>query len=175
MSSGEEAEPLGDLPILINDLKIYKYENNIEEAVDSILYYLKSDQGRQELELYKSSDSDYQSLAKELNVLTAYFQTQLLINEEFGLLSEFAQIEPFSEGEDRATALINMGCYYSCINEDLESFECFEEAQEILDSYVNSDVKSTENIVALAICYNNKATLDIKKCNYESAYKTCKK
>jgi len=46
MSSNEEDQPLGDLPIVVNDLKVFKYENNVEEAVDAILFYTNSDNAR---------------------------------------------------------------------------------------------------------------------------------
>ena len=182
----DEEELLDDMPIIVNDLKIFKYEDNLEEGVEAIMHYITSSQGREEIEYYKQSEGSDLALFKEFNKLVSFFMTQSTINDENPSLNHI-------------TRKINLGWYYSLINDENNAYECFDESLENSKSLVQTqtnniegrkdnkgsklqnlefnveDVESVSNIMSLAISLNNKAIIDMKKGNYEPAMKHYKK
>ncbi|CAI2371002.1 unnamed protein product [Moneuplotes crassus] len=194
MSSYTEEEPVTDLNILLNDLKLCKMENNIEEAVESIIYYLSSDQARQEMEFHRRSRKGDKVMIEELDLLINHFIIEVILTRDYETLEQFLDQEPFNEAESRATTLVNFGSYYSIIHEDLEALNCFEEAIEMLNSFVQYKDSSESNtpgsrsedgyvdteqnilnIMSLAIAHNNKASVCMKKGEFQRAYEICKK
>lgn len=180
----DEDEPLGDLPILVNDLKEFQFEDNIEAAADAILFYISSDQGKQELDYYRHAENGERQIVKEFNSLVSDILTQLIVNEDYQLFEQFLQLDNFNEGEDKAATLTNFGAYYTLIGEDLDASECFDQSIELLEkkssnkpskpnTFEGSD-ENISNLMTMAILHNNKAVVEIKKGDLESAFKTCK-
>lgn len=187
----DDDEPLGDLPILINDLKEFKFEDNIEAAADAILFYINSDQGKQELDYYRHAENGERQIIRQFNSLLCDILTQLILNEDYQTFEQFLQLESFNEDEDKASILINFGAYYTLIGEDLDASDCFDQLGRSLNQKteslekkgwnklrkLNTFEESDENIrnmMTMAILHNNKAVVEIKKGEHESAFKTCK-
>lgn len=182
----DEEVLLDDLSILVNDLKIFKYEDNLEEGVEAIMHYITSAQGRQEIEYYKQSEGSDMALFKEFNKLVSYFMTQSTINDDNPNLNYISR-------------QINLGCYLSLIEQEISASELFDESVENLKSLVQiqtkssdsrkdgrgsksmktevytDDVENVSNIMSLAISHNNKAVIDMKKGNLDLAFKSYKK
>ena len=122
MTSDEEGQSI-DLSILINDLKLFKMDNNLDEAADAILFYINSEQGRQEMEYHRKSRKGNSELVRELNSLISYFMAELILNRNFLIIEQFIEQGAFNEGEERATTLVNIGSYFTTVDDDLQAMD----------------------------------------------------